>query len=171
VLAAIRELDRRDAQSRSGSTVDVVRARVGQAAVLIWFPRPRSRDHGVGPFEYVDRLPLKRDFRAAGVRVVPGAGPFRELPRQRRGGLHAVRSQIRCLCRRRHDGRHFGNRLLLRAESASVFSLAGFVGMVSILEPPQAKPVVIEDDVFHRSRCPMICRRCAGANCASLGPA
>ena len=35
-----------------------------------------------GPFEYVDKLPLKHDYKAAGVRVVPGrVGPLRLVPR------------------------------------------------------------------------------------------
>ena len=34
--------------------------------------------------------------------------------------------------------------------------LAGGVGIGGVLEPPQAKPVVIEDDVFIGSRCMIV---------------
>jgi 2,3,4,5-tetrahydropyridine-2-carboxylate N-succinyltransferase len=42
-------------------------------AILLLFRLRSMETLEVGPFEYADKLPLKRDYAAAGVRVVPGA--------------------------------------------------------------------------------------------------
>ncbi len=53
-------------------------------AILLFFPLRAMETIEVGPFEYADKLPLKHDFAAAGVRVVPGRlGPLGLVPRPR----------------------------------------------------------------------------------------
>ncbi|MBL4687878.1 MAG: hypothetical protein JKY37_25030, partial [Nannocystaceae bacterium] len=42
-------------------------------AILLYFGVQEMRTEHVGPFEYHDKIPLKRDFAEAGVRVVPPA--------------------------------------------------------------------------------------------------
>ena len=42
-------------------------------AILMWFRVQEMQIIESGPFEYVDKLPLKKGYKAAGVRVVPGA--------------------------------------------------------------------------------------------------
>src|SRR5437763_17175856 len=42
-------------------------------AILLLFRLSAMETIELGPFEYADRIPLKRRFAAAGVRVVPGA--------------------------------------------------------------------------------------------------
>src|SRR4029078_9674906 len=42
-------------------------------AILMWFRVMEMQIIEAGPFEYVDKLPLKRGYKAAGVRFVPGA--------------------------------------------------------------------------------------------------
>ena len=42
-------------------------------AILLYFRQSEMATIELGPFEYADKIPLKRDFQAAGVRVVPGA--------------------------------------------------------------------------------------------------
>ena len=42
-------------------------------AILMWFRVNDMETVEVGPFEYVDKLPLKHGYQDAGVRVVPGA--------------------------------------------------------------------------------------------------
>ena len=42
-------------------------------AILMWFRVQEMQIIEAGPFEYVDKLPLKKGYKAAGVRVVPGA--------------------------------------------------------------------------------------------------
>ncbi|MFT7589952.1 MAG: 2,3,4,5-tetrahydropyridine-2-carboxylate N-succinyltransferase, partial [Limisphaerales bacterium] len=42
-------------------------------AVILFFPIQEMQTIEVGPFEFHDKIPLKKDFAAAGVRVVPHA--------------------------------------------------------------------------------------------------
>ena len=54
-------------------------------AILMWFKLQEMQIIEAGPFEYVDKIPLKKGYRAAGVRVVPGASArFGALPRAQR---------------------------------------------------------------------------------------
>jgi 2,3,4,5-tetrahydropyridine-2-carboxylate N-succinyltransferase len=105
-----------------------------------------------GPFEYADKLPLKSDFAAAGVRVVPGAsarwGSF--LSR----GVVLMPSYV-------NIGAWVGEDSMVDtwatvascAQIGARVHLAGGVGIGGVLEPPNAVPVVIEDDAFIGSRC------------------
>jgi 2,3,4,5-tetrahydropyridine-2-carboxylate N-succinyltransferase len=105
-----------------------------------------------GPFEYADKLPLKRDFAAAGVRVVPGAsarwGSF--LAR----GVVLMPSYV-------NIGAWVGENTMVDtwatvascAQIGARVHLSGGVGIGGVLEPPNAVPVVVEDDAFIGSRC------------------
>jgi 2,3,4,5-tetrahydropyridine-2,6-dicarboxylate N-succinyltransferase len=105
-----------------------------------------------GPFEYADKLPLKTDFAAAGVRVVPGAsarwGSF--LSR----GVVLMPSYV-------NIGAWVGENTMVDtwatvascAQIGARVHLSGGVGIGGVLEPPNAVPVVIEDDAFIGSRC------------------
>src|SRR3954447_19564802 len=42
-------------------------------AVLLLFRVSQRETIELGPFEFADKLPLKRDYQSAGVRAVPGA--------------------------------------------------------------------------------------------------
>ncbi|MFN4080285.1 MAG: 2,3,4,5-tetrahydropyridine-2,6-dicarboxylate N-succinyltransferase, partial [Saprospiraceae bacterium] len=42
-------------------------------AVILYFPIQQMQTIEVGPFEYHDKIPLKRDYATQGVRVVPHA--------------------------------------------------------------------------------------------------
>jgi 2,3,4,5-tetrahydropyridine-2-carboxylate N-succinyltransferase len=42
-------------------------------AVILYFPIQKMETIEVGPFEFYDKIPLKRDYAALGVRVVPHA--------------------------------------------------------------------------------------------------
>ena len=42
-------------------------------AVILYFPIRQMETIGVGPFEFHDKIPLKRNFASQGVRVVPHA--------------------------------------------------------------------------------------------------
>src|SRR5204863_630627 len=73
VRAAIRALDRGEARVAEVIAGEVVVHEWAKQAVLLWFRFRELEVVEVGPFEYVDRLPLKHGFRSSGVRVVPGA--------------------------------------------------------------------------------------------------
>jgi 2,3,4,5-tetrahydropyridine-2-carboxylate N-succinyltransferase len=105
-----------------------------------------------GPFEYADKLPLKHDFAAAGVRVVPGAsarwGSF--LSR----GVVLMPSYV-------NIGAWVGQDTMVDTwatvascgQIGARVHLSGGVGIGGVLEPPNAVPVVVEDDAFIGSRC------------------
>jgi 2,3,4,5-tetrahydropyridine-2-carboxylate N-succinyltransferase len=105
-----------------------------------------------GPFEFADKLPLKHGFAAAGVRALPGAsarwGSF--LGR----GVVLMPSYV-------NIGAYVGAGTMVDTW-ATVAScgqigervhLSGGVGIGGVLEPPNAVPVVVEDDAFVGSRC------------------
>jgi len=105
-----------------------------------------------GPFEYADKLPLKHDFAAAGVRVVPGAsarwGSF--LGR----GVILMPSYV-------NIGARVGEGTMVDtwatvgscAQIGARVHLSGGVGIGGVLEPPNAVPVIIGDDALIGSRC------------------
>jgi 2,3,4,5-tetrahydropyridine-2-carboxylate N-succinyltransferase len=105
-----------------------------------------------GPFEYADKLPLKHGFAASGVRALPGAsarwGSF--LGR----GVVLMPSYV-------NIGASVGADSMVDtwatvgscAQIGERVHLAGGVGIGGVLEPPNAVPVVVEDDAFLGSRC------------------
>jgi 2,3,4,5-tetrahydropyridine-2-carboxylate N-succinyltransferase len=104
-----------------------------------------------GPFEYTDRLPLKRGLQAAGVRALPGSSARRGAFLGR--GVVLMPSYV-------NIGAHVGAATMVDtwatvgscAQIGERVHLAGGVGIGGVLEPPNARPVVIEDDVLIGSR-------------------
>ncbi len=132
----------------------VVHEWVRQAILLLFRLRGLERSE-VGPFEYLDRLELKRDYERRGVRVVPGASA-------RRGsylspGVILMPSYV-------NIGAWVGRDTLVDtwatvgscAQVGANVHLAGGVGIGGVLEPANAVPVVIEDDAFIGSRCMVV---------------
>jgi 2,3,4,5-tetrahydropyridine-2-carboxylate N-succinyltransferase len=121
-------------------------------AILLFFRLSDIQTAEFGPFEYHDKIPLKKSYAEAGVRVVPGAavrfGAFLE-PR-----VILMPSYV-------NIGARVGSGTMVDtwatvASCAQVgrnVHLAGGVGLGGVLEPPHAKPVVIEDDCMIGSRC------------------
>ncbi|HEV8065137.1 MAG TPA: hypothetical protein VGP46_09905, partial [Acidimicrobiales bacterium] len=76
VAAAIDLLDSGEARvataTEDGDGEVVVHEWLRQA-ILLFFALAEVSTIELGPFEYADKVPLKGDFAAAGVRVVPGA--------------------------------------------------------------------------------------------------
>ena len=105
-----------------------------------------------GPFEYADKLPLKRGFAEAGVRVLPGASA--------RWGSHLARGVV-LMPSYVNIGAWVGAGSMVDTwatvgscgQIGERVHLAGGVGIGGVLEPPNAVPVVIEDDAFVGSRC------------------
>jgi len=122
-------------------------------AILLLFRLSEMKTIEVGPFTYVDKIPLKRDF--AGVRVVPGAsarwGSFLEP------GVILMPSYV-------NIGARIGSGTLVDtwatvascAQIGRNVHLSGGVGIGGVLEPPQAAPVIVEDDCFIGSRCMIV---------------
>jgi 2,3,4,5-tetrahydropyridine-2,6-dicarboxylate N-succinyltransferase len=151
VFEAISLLDRGDA--RVAEVVDdaVVVHEWLKQAILLLFRLSAMETIELGPFEYDDKIPLKRDYRAAGVRVVPGAsarwGAFLDR------GVILMPSYV-------NIGARVGAGTMVDtwatvgscAQIGSNVHLSGGVGIGGVLEPPQAAPVIVEDDALVGSR-------------------
>jgi len=121
-------------------------------AVLLYFGVCRMQTIEVGPFEYHDKIPLKKHFEGAGVRVVPPAtvrkGAFIEK------GAVLMPSYV-------NIGAWVGSGSMVDtwatvgscAQIGRGVHLSGGVGIGGVLEPPGARPVIIEDGAFVGSRC------------------
>ena len=123
-----------------------------KAAILAYFRERKVEAIEVGPYQYVDKIPLKRNYVELGVRVVPPAtaryGSF--LSR----GVVMMPSYV-------NIGAWVGPNTMVDtwatvgscAQIGANVHLSGGVGIGGVLEPLQAVPVVIEDDAFIGSRC------------------
>ncbi len=121
-------------------------------AVLLNFPIQTMKTTEVGPFEFHDKMPLKRGFAQAGVRVVPHAVV--------RYGAFVARDCI-LMPSYVNLGAYVGERTMVDtwatvgscAQIGADVHLSGGVGIGGVLEPLQAAPVVVEDGAFVGSRC------------------
>jgi 2,3,4,5-tetrahydropyridine-2,6-dicarboxylate N-succinyltransferase len=123
-----------------------------KAAILDYFRTRQMEPIEVGPFEYLDKIPLKRNYDRLGVRVVPPAtarfGSF--LSR----GVVMMPSYV-------NIGAWVGPNTMIDtwatvgscAQIGADVHLAGGVGVGGVLEPLQARPVIVEDGAFVGSRC------------------
>jgi 2,3,4,5-tetrahydropyridine-2-carboxylate N-succinyltransferase len=121
-------------------------------AILLYFRLRRVEPVELGPFEYLDKVPLKRDFARRGVRVVPPAvARFGSFLAE---GVVMMPSYV-------NIGAWVGPRTMVDtwatvgscAQVGADVHLAGGVGIGGVLEPPQASPVIVEDGAFVGSRC------------------
>ncbi|MFH1132689.1 MAG: 2,3,4,5-tetrahydropyridine-2,6-dicarboxylate N-succinyltransferase [Pseudomonadota bacterium] len=120
-------------------------------AILFYFQLADMQVMEAGPFEYYDKIPLKKGLKALGIRVVPPAtlryGCFVEK------GAVIMPSYI-------NIGARVGSGTMVDtwatvgscAQIGNNVHLSGGVGIGGVLEPPAAKPVIIEDGVFLGSR-------------------
>jgi 2,3,4,5-tetrahydropyridine-2,6-dicarboxylate N-succinyltransferase len=123
-----------------------------QEAILGYFRLRQMEPQEVGPFEYHDKIPLKRGYESLGVRVVPPAvaryGSF--LSR----GVVMMPSYV-------NIGAWVGPNTMVDtwatvgsgAQIGADVHLAGGVGIGGVLEPAGARPVIVEDGAFVGSRC------------------
>jgi len=124
-------------------------------AILIFFKCSAMQTIELRPFEYADKVPLKQGYEAAGVRVVPGAsarwGSFLDR------GVIMMPSYV-------NIGARVGANSMVDtwatvgscAQIGASVHLSGGVGIGGVLEPPQAAPVIIEDDAMIGSRCMVV---------------
>ena len=123
-----------------------------KAAILDYFRERKVEPIEVGPYQYLDKIPLKRNYVELGVRVVPPAtaryGSF--LSR----GVVMMPSYV-------NIGAWVGPNTMVDtwatvgscAQIGADVHLAGGVGIGGVLEPIQARPVIVEDGAFVGSRC------------------
>jgi 2,3,4,5-tetrahydropyridine-2-carboxylate N-succinyltransferase len=121
-------------------------------AILLLFRVRGVETTALGPFEFADKLPLKRDFARAGVRVVPGASA--RWGSYLAPGVVLMPSYV-------NIGARVGEDTMVDtwatvgscAQVGARVHLSGGVGIGGVLEPPNAVPVVVEDDALVGSRC------------------
>lgn len=121
-------------------------------AVVMYFPIQKMETIEVGPFEFHDKIPLKKNYAEKGVRVVPHAvareGAYISP------GVILMPSYV-------NIGAYVDSGTMVDtwatvgscAQIGKNVHLSGGVGIGGVLEPLQAAPVIIEDDCFVGSRC------------------
>jgi 2,3,4,5-tetrahydropyridine-2-carboxylate N-succinyltransferase len=126
-----------------------------QRAILEYFRLRQMEPREVGPFEYHDKIPLKTGYEELEVRVVPPAtaryGAF--LSR----GVVLMPSYV-------NIGAWVGPNTMVDtwatvgsgAQIGADVHLAGGVGIGGVLEPPGARPVIVEDGAFVGSRAAIV---------------
>ena len=126
-----------------------------QRAILEYFRMRELEPREVGPFEYHDKIPLKHGYEQLGVRVVPPAtaryGAFLSP------GVVLMPSYV-------NIGAWVGPNTMVDtwatvgsgAQIGANVHLAGGVGIGGVLEPPGARPVIVEDGAFVGSRAAIV---------------
>lgn len=120
-------------------------------AVIMYFPIQKMETIEVGPFEFHDKMALKRNYQALGVRVVP--------PAVARYGAYLSKGVI-MMPSYVNIGAYVDEGTMVDtwatvgscAQIGKNVHLSGGVGIGGVLEPVQAAPVIIEDNAFLGSR-------------------
>jgi len=165
IVAALDRGDRRVAEKVDGEwRVDGE----AQEAILEFFRQRKMEPESVGPFSYHDKSPLKKGFDELGVRVVP--------PATVRYGAYVAPGVV-LMPSYVNIGAWVGPNTLVDtwatvgsgAQIGANVHLSGGVGIGGVLEPPGARPVIVEDGVFVGSRCVVVEGVVVGEQ-AVLGP-
>jgi 2,3,4,5-tetrahydropyridine-2-carboxylate N-succinyltransferase len=124
-------------------------------AVNLYFAVSGMETQEFGPFETWDKIPLKKDLEAAGVRVVPGGvarfGAFLERGAVLMPGFVNIGARVGA-------GSMVDTWATVGscAQVGAGVHLAGGVGIGGVLEPPGARPNIVEDGAFIGSRCILV---------------
>lgn len=121
-------------------------------AVVLYFPIRKMETIEVGPFEFHDKMALKKNYKELGVRVVPHA--IARYGAYISKGVIMMPSYV-------NIGAYVDEGTMVDtwatvgscAQIGKNVHLSGGVGIGGVLEPLQAAPVVIEDGAFIGSRC------------------
>ncbi|MBD0832046.1 2,3,4,5-tetrahydropyridine-2,6-dicarboxylate N-succinyltransferase [Aestuariibaculum sediminum] len=121
-------------------------------AVVLYFPIQKMETIECGPLEFHDKIPLKTGYAEKGIRVVPHAVA--------RHGAYISPGTI-LMPSYVNIGAYVDEGTMVDtwatvgscAQIGKNVHLSGGVGIGGVLEPLQAAPVIIEDNVFVGSRC------------------
>lgn len=121
-------------------------------AVILYFPIQQMQTIEVGPFEFHDKIALKKHYEKLGVRVVPHA--IARYGSYLSKGVIMMPSYV-------NIGAYVDEGTMVDtwatvgscAQVGKHVHLSGGVGLGGVLEPVQAAPVIIEDNAFIGSRC------------------
>jgi len=120
-------------------------------AILLYFAVQPMQTMEMPPFEFYDRIPLKKNFKELGVRTIPGAVA--------RYGAYIAKNVVQ-LPSFINIGAYVDEGTMVDtwatvgscAQIGKHVHLSGGVGIGGVLEPLQASPVIIEDGCFIGSR-------------------
>jgi 2,3,4,5-tetrahydropyridine-2-carboxylate N-succinyltransferase len=151
VESAIAALDRGELRVAEPSEAGWVVNEWVKRAILLYFRLAGLETSRAGPLEFHDKIPSKAGLAAAGVRVVPPGtvryGAFCEP------GVVVMPGFV-------NIGARVGSGTLVDtwvtvgscAQIGRNVHLSGGVGIGGVLEPPSARPVIVEDGAFIGSR-------------------
>ncbi|MCU0416772.1 MAG: 2,3,4,5-tetrahydropyridine-2,6-dicarboxylate N-succinyltransferase [Cytophagaceae bacterium] len=120
--------------------------------VILYFPIRQMQTIELGPYEYYDKMALKKGYESLGVRVVP--------PAVARYGAYLAKGTI-LMPSYVNIGAYVDSGTMVDtwatvgscAQIGKDVHLSGGVGIGGVLEPVQAAPVIIGDGAFLGSRC------------------
>ena len=124
-------------------------------AILLYFRLRKVEPIEVGGLEFLDKIPVKRDYAERGVRVVPpGVARYGSFLAE---GVVLMPGYV-------NIGAWVGPRTMVDtwatvgscAQIGADVHLAGGVGIGGVLGPPQASPVIVEDGAFIGSRAVLV---------------
>ncbi len=124
-------------------------------AILLYFRLRKVEPMDVGGLHFLDKIPVKSDYAERGVRVVPpGIARYGSFLSQ---GVVLMPGFV-------NIGAWVGPRTMVDtwatvgscAQIGADVHLAGGVGIGGVLEPPQARPVIVEDGAFIGSRASIV---------------
>ena len=124
-------------------------------AILLYFRLRKVEPMEVGGLHFLDKIPVKADYAERGVRVVP--------PGVARYGSFLSRGVV-LMPGFVNIGAWVGPRTMVDtwatvgscAQIGADVHLAGGAGIGGVLEPPQARPVIVEDGAFIGSRATVV---------------
>ena len=149
IVAALDRGERRVASPVDGEWVVDIEAK---EAILEYFRLRKVEPMEVGGLHFLDKIPVKTDYAERGVRVVPpGVARYGSFLSE---GVVLMPGYV-------NIGAWVGPRTMVDtwatvgscAQIGADVHLAGGVGIGGVLEPPNARPVVVEDGAFIGSRC------------------
>ncbi|HKF78415.1 MAG TPA: 2,3,4,5-tetrahydropyridine-2,6-dicarboxylate N-succinyltransferase [Candidatus Dormibacteraeota bacterium] len=151
VEETIRRLDRGEVRSAEPAPGGWMVNEWVKMAILLYFRLRHMETIDLGPFEYRDKIPLKRDLEKTGARVVP--------PAVARYGSF-LSPDVILMPSYVNIGARVGPGTMVDtwvtvgscAQVGARVHLSGGVGIGGVLEPVQARPVIVEDDCFIGSR-------------------
>ena len=148
IVAALDRGERRVASQVDGEWVVDVEAK---EAILEYFRLRKVEPMDVGGLHFLDKIPVKGDHASRGVRVVPpGVARYGSFLSE---GVILMPGFV-------NIGAWVGPRTMVDtwatvgscAQIGADVHLSGGVGIGGVLEPPQARPVIVEDGAFLGSR-------------------
>ena len=149
VVAQLDRGERRVASKVDGEWVVDIEAK---EAILAYFRIRKVEPMEAGGLQFLDKIPVKTDYAERGVRVVPpGVARYGSFLSE---GVILMPGYV-------NIGAWVGPRTMVDtwatvgscAQIGADVHLAGGVGIGGVLEPPKARPVIVEDGAFVGSRC------------------